>query len=1114
MATRRLFSIQMNHSGLLRLAFGVGALCLVTVKLFAQVAVQDGFESGVFDSGWDRVDAGVGIDVGMGAEGTTNCARLPGTANLGARLDGVAANGARSFYIDCYIRIQDSSSRTFNLHVSTSTGAVGSGAPAINLKYDTAAGWAVYNGAWQSLTGLPAITHGAWYRLRVSGEDWGLPSARYSVRLSDAGGNVFASSVSNLTWYQAGSPSTNPARYFDFTSDFGSNPGFDVDQVDVEVTVAVPATPTPAPDAVINISGVYPHLSVFSSAGEIGIGAVAPWADRLWFVTYPPHVTGFSSDKLWMVDSNLNLSSFPGSTGGTCANRMIHRETQQLNIGRYLVDTNGNVRTISYLSAPGRLTGSARHLADPTNKIYIATMEEGLYEVTVTGTNNPVPVTTLRTDQQNQSSAAGLLIPGYHGKGLYSGQGKLFYSNNGETSWSIGSNFAGFEVPGGVLTENDGSDFVNGWTTVERKNTTEITGPGGIFGNTSVNDPVWTLSWDKRSVLLKLLDNGAWHNFRLPKGSYTQDSFEGWYTEWPRIREITNNALLMHMHGLFYHFPKTFSSANTAGISPICTMVKMPVDYCWWNGRLVMGRDDASTTGQGAPVWTGQSDSALWFGQVSDMEQWGPPAGFGGPWKNDAVKGGVPGEPFLVNGFLERVLHLKQAGGSDLNLALQYDPTGSGAWLTETNLTIPANGYTWCPLPPSLDAIWVRLVPEQDATNVTAYFHLNNPPREPDPGLFAGIANGATTNAVSDGILRSRDGDARTLQFAATLVASNGAVSTAYYEIDGSMQLRRATNATQESLLRTSYSLAESDFSVDAASVIYTEGANRFRLPKRAAGYETPYASGWPRGLREVVTERDFFDASGTLYEIPKSGSGGFRRLRPITTHDRHISDFALWRGLLVVAGLDAGATNNGHVFRSDDGQAALWFGDVDDLWRMGPPRGVGGPWNNTPVTNGVPSDPYLMFGYEHKELKLTHDNPGTVNVTVQVDFAADNTWSDYAHFTVPPGQTFRYVFPPGFSAHWVRLVPDTTTVATATFVYGPSIVPPLITNISAGDGQVSIQFEAGPSDTAEDFGVLAAADVDGPYTNANAAITGSSGSFETVLGIDGRVGFFRILRF
>lgn len=32
---------------------------------------------------------------------------------------------------------------------------------------------------------------------------------------------------------------------------------------------------------------------------------------------------------------------------------------------------------------PGRHTGNARHLTDPANKIYYASMEEGFYEVDV-----------------------------------------------------------------------------------------------------------------------------------------------------------------------------------------------------------------------------------------------------------------------------------------------------------------------------------------------------------------------------------------------------------------------------------------------------------------------------------------------------------------------------------------------------------------------------------------------------------------------------------------------------------------------------------------------------------------------------------------------------------
>src|SRR3954465_12214381 len=39
----------------------------------------------------------------------------------------------------------------------------------------------------------------------------------------------------------------------------------------------------------VSLSGIYPHLAMFNNEGECGTGAVVPWADRLWVVTYAPH---------------------------------------------------------------------------------------------------------------------------------------------------------------------------------------------------------------------------------------------------------------------------------------------------------------------------------------------------------------------------------------------------------------------------------------------------------------------------------------------------------------------------------------------------------------------------------------------------------------------------------------------------------------------------------------------------------------------------------------------------------------------------------------------------------------------------------------------------------
>src|SRR5688572_23159539 len=130
----------------------------------------------------------------------------------------------------------------------------------------------------------------------------------------------------------------------------------------------------------VQISGIYPHLAMYNKEGECGTGAVVPWADRLWVITYGPHLPFGSSDKLYEITPALEQIIRPESVGGTPANRLIHRESNQLFIGPYFIDAQRNVRVIPPALMPGRLTGNARHLTDPAGKVYFATMEEGFYE--------------------------------------------------------------------------------------------------------------------------------------------------------------------------------------------------------------------------------------------------------------------------------------------------------------------------------------------------------------------------------------------------------------------------------------------------------------------------------------------------------------------------------------------------------------------------------------------------------------------------------------------------------------------------------------------------------------------------------------------------------------
>jgi hypothetical protein len=137
-----------------------------------------------------------------------------------------------------------------------------------------------------------------------------------------------------------------------------------------------------------------------------------------------------------------------------------------------------------------------------------------------------------------------------------------------------------------------------------------------------------------------------------------------------------------------------------------------------------------------------------------------------------------------------------------------------------------------------------------------------------------------------------------------------------------------------------------------------------------------------------------------------------------------------------VIAGCAANAQPDGHYFAAADKSLGLWFGDIDDLWKLGKPVGRGGPWLATAVKPDVASDPYLMAGYDRKRVTLSHDAASPVTFTVQVDVTARGDWLSYAKLTVPPGKPLEHVFPASYGAHWARLKVDRPCRATATFEY------------------------------------------------------------------------------
>ncbi|MEI6247377.1 MAG: hypothetical protein WCP67_02445 [Verrucomicrobiota bacterium] len=802
-------------------------------------------------------------------------------------------------------------------------------------------------------------------------------------------------------------------------------------------------------------SGIYPNLATFNNEGECGTGAVVPWAGRLWVISYGPHLPYGSSDKLYEITPDLQQVVRPESVGGTPANRMIHVESKQLIIGPYFIDADRKVRVIPPKLMPGRLTGNARHLTDPVNKVYFATMEDGLYEVDVHTLavkglikeikNVPKPGETAEVSPATITST----LAGYHGKGLYSGQGLVVLANNGEMGAKA---LTDPTIISGGLGSFNGS---GNWSLIRRNQFTEVTGPGDLAGNADpAKDPIWTIGWDFRSLILMVMEDGKWTSFRLPKSSHTYDGAHGWNTEWPRIRDIGEpGQRLLTMHGSFWTFPAGFSAKHSAGIAPRTNYLKVIGDFTRWQDRLVFGCDDTAKSeflnkrpAKGTLAGPGQSQSNLWFTPLDITAKLGPAIGRGGVWVDEPVKAGSPSDPFLLNGFTERTLWLSHDGTADTSYTVEIDQQGNGTWTTwkQFGLTAAAPGL-WVDLSPQqVSGAWIRVTSSRDQKKATAQFQCANADQrgtEVDP-MFAGLSS-ADTASSRGAFLLTRGANLRTLSILpATLTADQTKAGVAY-ELTADLKLVKQADPKVTDYVARNTAIPAGIVTTDAASVIFEEGGQRWRLPRtypqgdpRNAAQDRLLARHALRKAREVCTERDLLQAHGTFYELPALNALGAIRLRPVATSGLAIHDYCSYRGLLVLSGLQDGVKNDAHIIRSEDGQAAVWVGAADDLWKLGKPRGFGGPWLNTTIAAGVPSDPYLMTAYDEKTLTLRNHGTKAARIAVWLDVTGDGKTVPYRVLDVPAGGQVVHPFERSLNAYWVRFVADTDGVFSAQLEY------------------------------------------------------------------------------
>jgi hypothetical protein len=463
--------------------------------------------------------------------------------------------------------------------------------------------------------------------------------------------------------------------------------------------------PDPNPPMPASFSGVIPAFAQVADFGpprsEVGIGCLMPWQGKLYVLNYVSHRKGTGTGTgLRVIDGEtFTMTRHPAGVPGTYANRFIHSPSSQLIIGPHVIDVGHNVRTVEALTEI-RLTGVASHLTDPRNKVYVMGMEGELFELDV----HTLEVTKL-FDLTKELGTPGEMS--CHFKDCYTEGGRLVVVNNDYSE----PDFLGKQREGN-LAEYDGKE----WRVIEHK---PFVGLGGLgwYGKT-----IFASGWDRASAILNVFTvaDQKWTRYRLPKASHCFD--HKWQTEWPRIRSVEHERLLMDHHGMFYELSPWAYGNRVWGIRPISTHLWVHGDFCSWKGMLVIGADNASHESDGNKLCA-EPQSGIWMGRTDDLWNLGKPKGWGGPWWEDAVEANVPSDPYLMTGFDQKVLHLSHGAGTPVKFQLQVDFQGTGKFHTLETLEVPAEGYLAYPFAPGFSAHWVRLVPLAAAEGVSAQFH-------------------------------------------------------------------------------------------------------------------------------------------------------------------------------------------------------------------------------------------------------------------------------------------------------------------------------------------------------------------------------------------------------
>lgn len=333
---------------------------------------------------------------------------------------------------------------------------------------------------------------------------------------------------------------------------------------------------------------------------ESGIGALMPWANKLWLTTYPDENGNGSGTGLFSLDEDGHLELVE-ETNKTHAGRAISGEYAF--IGEHKIHQDGTAIRMAGFETTDRITAWAVVPGQIPNSegyvwTYCLTMGGRIYRILNDDSTEVVFV--------GDASTAFNISGQAHFKAMWGTPTRLYVVSNINNP---DGRFGYYHIPSSTFTRLDNSID----TRTTGMSYIEVSGSYDGFRH------AFALGQDNYTGYLYLIngnDSSEPRIFLIPLPSRQQ--VFGWQQEWMRIRQAdTTERFIMDFHGGYFALSPFLDGEDNAAtglprIEALGNHSRTTTDWAVFDGKLWLASNASSTQNNNRYPNGGQSQSILW----------------------------------------------------------------------------------------------------------------------------------------------------------------------------------------------------------------------------------------------------------------------------------------------------------------------------------------------------------------------------------------------------------------------------------------------------------------------------------------------------------------------